>query len=93
MRVRALGGDIPDEDQLAAKIEVLQERLNEKREQLLERHLVLDEVSHLRYGAEKSDANFQLITPRMYNCLHQVTCFHAQYIGKQTKLGVGQHQR
>jgi hypothetical protein len=52
MRVRALGGDIPDEDQLAAKIEVLQERLNEKREQLLERHLVLDEVSHLRYDDE-----------------------------------------
>ncbi len=37
--------------QLAAKIEVLQERLNEKREQLLERHLVLDEVSHLRCAA------------------------------------------
>jgi chromosome segregation ATPase len=46
-RVRDVGGDVPDEDQLAAKIEVLQERLNEKREQLLERHLVLDEVTHL----------------------------------------------
>ncbi len=59
MRVRALGGDIPDEDQLAAKIEVLQERLNEKREQLLERHLVLDEVSHLRYERDKSDVKIQ----------------------------------
>ncbi len=46
-RCHPLPGDIPDEDQLAAKVDVLQEKLNEKRELLLERNLVLDEVVSL----------------------------------------------
>lgn len=46
-RCNALAGQDPDEDQLASKIEVLQERLNEKKEMLLERNLILDEVSSL----------------------------------------------
>ena len=39
-----VSGDDPDEEQLTAKIDVLQERLNEKKEQLLERALVWSTV-------------------------------------------------
>jgi hypothetical protein len=46
-RSRLLKGMDPEPEQLAAKIEVLEERLNEKKEQLLEKELVLDEVSSL----------------------------------------------
>ena len=46
-RARILEGNDPDEDQLVAKIEVLQDRLNEKREMILERNLILDEVTSL----------------------------------------------
>jgi hypothetical protein len=46
-RWRALVGEDPDEDQLAAKIHVLEERLSDKKEQLLEKDLVLEEVTAL----------------------------------------------
>lgn len=46
-RCRKLGGMDPETEQLAAKIEVLEERLNDKKEQLLEKELVLDEVTGL----------------------------------------------
>jgi chromosome segregation ATPase len=47
VRARHLGGLDPEPEQVAAKIEVLEERLNDKKEQLLEKELVLDEVSSL----------------------------------------------
>ena len=43
-RWRALVGEDPDEDQLAAKIHLLEERLSLKKDQLLEKDLVLEEV-------------------------------------------------
>lgn len=46
-RARLLGGTDPEPEQVAAKIEVLEERLNDKKEQLLEKELVLDEVTSL----------------------------------------------
>ena len=46
-RWRPLEGEDPDEEQLHAKIQVLEERLNNKKEQLLEKDLVLDEVTAL----------------------------------------------
>jgi chromosome segregation ATPase len=46
-RWRELQGEDPDTEQLAAKIQVLEERLNEKKEQLLEKELVLEEVTAL----------------------------------------------
>lgn len=46
-RWRDLGGEDPDEEALDAKISVLEERLNSKKEQLLEKELVLDEVTNL----------------------------------------------
>lgn len=46
-RSRKLKGLDPEPEQLAAKTEMLEERLNEKKEQLLEKELVLDEVSSL----------------------------------------------
>lgn len=46
-RGRRLGGADPSEEQLAAKLEMLEERLNEKKEQLLEKELILDEVTSL----------------------------------------------
>ena len=46
-RWRALEGEDPDMEQLAAKKQVLEERLNEKKEQLLEKELVLEEISAL----------------------------------------------
>jgi len=46
-RWRALPGEDPDYDQLAAKMAVLQERLNTKKESQLEKELVLEEVTNL----------------------------------------------
>jgi hypothetical protein len=46
-RCRMLGGMDPEPEQLAAKTELLEERLNDKKEQLLEKELVLDEVTSL----------------------------------------------
>ena len=46
-RWRELQGDDPDSEQLLAKIQVLEERLNEKKEKLLEKELVLEEVTTL----------------------------------------------
>ena len=46
-RWRELKGEDPDSEQLSAKIQVLEERLNEKKEQLLEKELVLEEVTAL----------------------------------------------
>lgn len=49
-RWRALPGRIKDKDELRIKINQLEERLNSKKEQLLERELILEEVriSHLQ---------------------------------------------
>lgn len=46
-RWRPLDGVDPDTDQLQAKVKVLEDRLDEKREQLLEKELILEEVSTL----------------------------------------------
>ncbi len=42
-----LGGEDPDAEALQAKIQVLEERLNNKKESLLEKELVYEEVSNL----------------------------------------------
>jgi chromosome segregation ATPase len=44
---RDLGGEDPDQEALSAKIQVLEERLNNKKENLLEKELVYEEVSNL----------------------------------------------
>ena len=44
---RDLGGEDPDNEALQAKIQVLEERLNNKKESLLEKELVYEEVSNL----------------------------------------------
>lgn len=46
-RWRQLPGRVPDAEDLAAKIAVLQERLSDRKEQLLEKDLILDEVTAL----------------------------------------------
>jgi chromosome segregation ATPase len=46
-RWRPLGGEDPDTEQLAAKVKVLEDRLGEKREAVLEKELVLEEVTAL----------------------------------------------
>ncbi|CAM9669684.1 unnamed protein product [Ectocarpus fasciculatus] len=46
-RWRPLEGSDPDMEQLDAKVKVLEDRLDEKREQLLEKELILEEVSSL----------------------------------------------
>ena len=46
-RFNELSGEDPDEEALEAKIQVLEERLNSKKEQLLEKELVLEEISNL----------------------------------------------
>lgn len=46
-RWRELQGEDPDEEALDAKISIIEERLNSKKEQLLEKQLILDEVSNL----------------------------------------------
>ena len=44
---RDLEGEDPDQEALQAKIQVLEERLNNKKEALLEKELVYEEVSTL----------------------------------------------
>ena len=46
-RWRRLEGKVPDEEELSVKIGYLEERYNDKREQLLEKELILEEVSAL----------------------------------------------
>merc|ERR1719163_1452014 len=46
-RWRQLGGEDPDAETLHAKIQFLEERLNEKKEALLEKELILEEVTAL----------------------------------------------
>jgi hypothetical protein len=46
-RFRELQGEDPDEESLEAKIQVLEQRLNNKKEGLLEKDLILDEVTTL----------------------------------------------
>jgi hypothetical protein len=46
-RWRLLDGKIPDKDELGAKIMQLDERLNAKKESLLEKELILDEITML----------------------------------------------
>ena len=46
-RWRLLDGKIPDKDELGAKIMQLDERLNAKKESLLEKELILDEITRL----------------------------------------------
>ena len=46
-RWRKLEGKDPEPEDLAAKLQVLEERLNDKKEQLLEKDLVLEEVTNL----------------------------------------------
>lgn len=46
-RWRELEGEDPDEEALDAKISIIEERLNSKKEQLLEKELILDEVTNL----------------------------------------------
>ena len=46
-RWNELGGEDPDQEALQAKIQVLEERLNNKKEALLEKELVYEEVSKL----------------------------------------------
>ena len=52
-RWRQLAGEDPDEEALDAKISILEERLNSKKEQLLEKELILDEVSSLSEKLKK----------------------------------------
>lgn len=46
-RFRVLQGEDPDSEALDAKIHVLEERLNNKKEGLLEKELILDEITNL----------------------------------------------
>jgi chromosome segregation ATPase len=46
-RVKEIDAEIPDQESLQAKIQVLEERLNNKKEGLLEKELVLEEITNL----------------------------------------------
>lgn len=52
-RLRELKAEDPDQEALEAKIQVLEERLNMKKEALLEKELILDEVTNLSENMRK----------------------------------------
>ncbi|GAX79502.1 hypothetical protein CEUSTIGMA_g6943.t1 [Chlamydomonas eustigma] len=56
-RWRLLEGKIPDKEELGAKIQQLEERLNDKKESLLEKELILEEITGLsdKLRAQASD--------------------------------------
>ena len=75
-RWRALGGEDPGEPQLQAKIDVLQNRMHWKKEQLLEKELILDEVStlatRLRDQAAEGRDETLAISQRVNECQSQI---------------------
>jgi hypothetical protein len=56
-RWRALEGEDPSTEQLLAKISILEDRMDQKREVLLEKELVLEEVSNLTERLKKQAMN------------------------------------
>ncbi len=64
-------GEDPDEEQLVSKIEVLQDRLNEKKEMLLERNLVMDEVSNLSDMLRSKAAEGRAITLELAKAIYE----------------------
>eukprot|EP00606_Chrysophyceae_sp_TOSAG23-5_P000247 GSChrysophyteH2.ASY1.ANO1.465.1 assembled CDS len=56
-RWRALEGDDPSTEQLLAKISILEDRLDQKREVLLEKELVLEEITNLTERLRKQAMN------------------------------------
>ncbi|TNV74900.1 hypothetical protein FGO68_gene7395 [Halteria grandinella] len=62
LRFRELGGEDPDQEALDAKIHVLEERLNNKKEQLLEKELILDEITNLSEKLRKQALDGRLST-------------------------------
>jgi chromosome segregation ATPase len=52
-RWREIPGEDPDPEALKAKIQVLEERLNSKKESLLEKELILDEVTNISENLRK----------------------------------------
>lgn len=46
-RWREVGDNVPDEEQLQSKVMVLEQRLSDNREILLEKELIVEEISHL----------------------------------------------
>lgn len=68
-RWRALPGRIKDKDELRIKINQLEERLNGKKEQLLERELILEEVCALQRMLHAT----QLRVEEQHWCIH-VSC-------------------
>ncbi len=56
-RWRALEGDDPSTEQLLAKISILEDRLDQKREVLLEKELVLEEITNLTERLKKQAMN------------------------------------
>ena len=61
-RWRELKGEDPDQEALDAKIHVLEERLNNKKEQLLEKELILDEITNLSEKLRKQALEGRLST-------------------------------
>lgn len=61
-RWRELKGEDPDQEALDAKIHVLEERLNNKKEQLLEKELILDEITNLSEKLRKQALEGRLTT-------------------------------
>jgi len=55
-RWRLLEGKIPDKEELSARIQQLEERLNDKKEALLEKELILEEVTSLSDKLRKQAA-------------------------------------
>jgi coiled-coil domain-containing protein 146 len=74
-RVRKLPGTDASTDQLLTRLEVLEERLHDKREQLLEKDLILDEVTMLSENLRKSAAEGRM---SMLNMAKQVNDYQAK---------------
>lgn len=68
-RWREIQGEDPDPEALKAKIQVLEERLNSKKESLLEKELILDEVTNISENLRKQSIDKRrptlLITKRV----------------------------
>lgn len=93
-RSRQLGGLDPEPQQLKAKIEVLEERLNDTKEQLLEKELILDEVTtlsdKLRVQASESRGSTLEVAKRINDLQSKIRTITRQMMAVVSELSMYQ---
>lgn len=93
-RWRPLEGEDPDMEQLASKIKILEHRLDLKREQLLEKELIFEEVSalseRLRVQALNKRDGAKLLADELNDLQHRITMTTKKMLASVSELSMYQ---